>query len=114
MTLQAGAGQGGWDPTGKLSPCPGDGQDTDALSKVVEPSPAPGSAHTSPHPLGSRTPQNLRGRGKGGSEEDSSGDLPPCPARLAAAQNFLQKERAPGDETAQPHPSGSVETAAAT
>lgn len=110
MTLQAGAGQGGWAPTGKLSPGPGgNGQDTDALSVVVEPNPATGSALPTPvlTPWGPGPLRTCGGGGGGVRGRQLWGPFT-LPSGLAAAQNFLQKERAPGDETAQPHPSGSA------
>ena len=103
---------GDWVPTGRPSPRPSHRPGTDALRVVVAPSLAPRPARTSPQPMRPGTLQDLWGRGA--ARKICSGHLPPCLALLAAAQNFLQKERAPGDETAWPHPSGSGRNGACT
>lgn len=96
-------------PAGRPPPRPPDRQEADALSVAVVPSLAPGL----PTPaLSPRVPGPHRPGGEGGSEQDP---LPSTlPGLLAAAQNFLQKERASGDETAWPHPSGSGRNRACT
>lgn len=66
---------------------------------------------SSPH--GSQDPTEPEGGGRGLRGRQLWGPST-LPAPLAAAQNFLQKERAPGDETAWPHPSGSGRNAACT
>ena len=103
---------GDWVPTGRPSPRPSHRPGTDALRVVVAPSLAPRPARTSPQPMRPGTLQGLWGGGA--ARKICSGHLPPCLALLAAAQNFLQKERAPGDETAWPHPSGSGRNGACT
>lgn len=73
--------------TGRLPPCSLCGHDAQACPHQ----PPPSDPRTPAEPAGRRA-QRRRGWLRGASS------LP------AAAQNFLQKERAPGDETAWPHP----------